>query len=85
MLLKRGVSIHPKETFKVHRTVTIVTCMCRYGNNHMNLRDLAKGWWWWFSTFLAFHCNHIKLNSPKKSWGRRELMSMIFFFFLTNV
>ena len=22
-------------------------------------------------TFLAFHCNHIKLNSPKKGGGRR--------------
>ena len=21
--------------------------------------------------FLAFHCNHIKLNSPKKGGGRR--------------
>ena len=24
-----------------------------------------------YQTFLAFHCNHIKLNSPKKGGGRR--------------
>ena len=41
-LLKHGASVTP---LKVHRTVSIVTCMCMYGNSPMDSKIIASFLW----------------------------------------